>query len=32
MIKRIATRGNQQGQAFYGCRNYPKCYEMLPVG
>jgi hypothetical protein len=32
MVKRTAKRGNQQGQAFYGCPNYPKCYEMLPVG
>jgi restriction system protein len=31
MVKRIATRGEHKGEPFYGCPNYPKCKEILPV-
>jgi len=31
MIKRTAKSGSQVGKSFYGCSNYPKCREILPV-
>ncbi len=31
MVVRIARRGAHQGTRFYGCRNYPKCREMIPL-
>ena len=31
MILRTAQRGASVGQQFYGCRNFPKCRQMLPV-
>lgn len=27
MVRRVARRGNQQGETFWGCRNYPQCRE-----
>lgn len=29
MVRRVAGRGAQQGQAFWGCPNYPKCRETM---
>lgn len=31
MVLRTASRGQNQGGRFYGCRNYPQCREVLPV-
>jgi hypothetical protein len=31
MVIRIAARGEHQGKQFYGCPNYPRCREMLPI-
>ncbi|MBU4349933.1 topoisomerase DNA-binding C4 zinc finger domain-containing protein [bacterium] len=32
MILRIAKRGSNTGGKFYGCSNYPRCKETLPIG
>jgi hypothetical protein len=32
MVVRTAARGARQGEQFYGCPNYPKCRETLPIG
>ena len=29
MVLRTAKKGNQQGQKFWGCHNYPKCREVI---
>jgi hypothetical protein len=29
MVLRTASKGTQAGQQFYGCRNYPKCREII---
>ncbi len=31
MVLRTATRGQQQGQQFYGCANYPKCRHRVAL-
>jgi len=31
MVLRTARQGDHKGQQFFGCRNYPRCREMLPV-
>lgn len=31
MVLRTASRGERAGQQFYGCPNYPKCRETVPV-
>jgi len=31
MILRIAKRGTNAGGKFYGCSNYPRCKETLPI-
>ena len=31
MVLRTARRGNTPGQQFYGCPNYPRCREMIPL-
>jgi hypothetical protein len=31
MVLRQAGRGDRQGQAFFGCPNYPKCRQTQPV-
>lgn len=31
MVVRTVARGEHQGEQFYGCRNYPKCREKLPL-
>jgi hypothetical protein len=31
MVVRTARRGKNRGQQFYGCPNYPKCRQMLPL-
>jgi len=31
MLLRIAKRGNKPGMQFYGCSNYPRCREMIPI-
>ena len=31
MVLRTASRGERQGQQFYGCRNYPNCREVRPL-
>jgi hypothetical protein len=30
MILRIAKKGNNQGQQFWGCSNFPRCRAMIP--
>lgn len=32
MIARVASRGENRGQRFWGCPNYPKCRQTLPLG
>lgn len=32
MVLREATRGERKGERFYGCPNFPKCYQRVPVG
>jgi hypothetical protein len=29
MVVRTATRGERQGQSFFGCPNYPRCRQTL---
>ena len=29
MVIRTAKKGNQRGEEFWGCRNYPKCREIV---
>ena len=31
MVIRTAKKGNQKGEEFWGCRNYPKCREIVKV-
>jgi len=31
MVVRTVARGERRGKQFYGCPNYPKCREMLPL-
>lgn len=31
MVKRIARRGDNAGQEFWGCPNYPKCRNIVPI-
>ena len=31
MVVRTAARGEHQGKQFYGCPNYPKCQQVLPL-
>lgn len=31
MVLRTAQRGNKAGMKFYGCPNYPRCAEIIPV-
>lgn len=31
MIKRQASRGSKVGQQFWGCPNFPKCREIIPI-
>lgn len=31
MIKRVAKKGDAQGQVFFGCPNYPKCREIARI-
>lgn len=31
MVERKATRGDNLGQRFWGCANYPKCRSVLPI-
>ena len=31
MVLRTASKGKQAGQQFFGCPNYPKCRETVPV-
>ena len=31
MIKRQASRGSNAGQQFWGCPNFPKCREIIPL-
>jgi hypothetical protein len=31
MVLRTASRGERHGQQFYGCPNYPRCRETVPV-
>jgi len=32
MVVRTAGQGAHRGEQFYGCPNYPKCRETLPIG
>jgi len=32
MVVRTAAHGAHSGEQFYGCPNYPKCRETLPIG
>ena len=29
MVKRTATRGQNKGNIFYGCSNYPRCKNVM---
>ncbi len=31
MVVRTVAKGDHQGKQFYGCSNYPRCREMLPL-
>jgi hypothetical protein len=31
MVKRKAAKGENAGQEFWGCSNYPKCRETMPI-
>ena len=31
MVVRVASRGDRQGERFYGCPNYPRCREAMPM-
>lgn len=31
LVKRLAKRGNNSGQEFYGCTSYPKCHFTLNI-
>ena len=31
MVLRVASKGKQKGNQFYGCPNYPKCRQVLPT-
>jgi len=31
MVLRVATRGKQKGEHFYGCTNYPQCRELISI-
>jgi len=31
MVSRVYSRGGNRGRRFFGCPNYPKCRETLPV-
>jgi len=31
MVLKTARHGNHEGQQFYGCPNYPRCREVLPL-
>ena len=31
MVERRATRGRQEGEPFYGCLNFPRCREIVPI-
>lgn len=31
MVERVASRGPQAGQPFWGCENYPNCREIKPM-
>ena len=32
MVARTAGQGTNAGKKFYGCPNYPKCREIIPIG
>jgi hypothetical protein len=32
MVLREASRGSRRGERFYGCVNFPKCREVIPLG
>jgi ssDNA-binding Zn-finger/Zn-ribbon topoisomerase 1 len=32
MVERVAKKGQNAGQKFLGCPNYPKCKEMAAIG
>lgn len=31
MVLRTAKKGRSEGEDFYGCRNYPRCQQMLKI-
>jgi len=31
MVIRVASKGEQKGNQFYGCPNFPKCRQVLPI-
>jgi predicted RNA-binding Zn-ribbon protein involved in translation (DUF1610 family) len=31
MLRRRSTKGDNVGKEFYGCPNYPRCHEMVPI-
>jgi len=31
MVLRVASREDRQGERFYGCPNYPRCRQVMPV-
>jgi hypothetical protein len=32
MVLRTASKGRAKGTKFYGCVNYPKCTQVMPLG
>ncbi len=31
MVKRVASRGKNKGNVFYGCSNYPRCKNLITI-
>ena len=31
MVKRVASRGANKGNIFYGCSNYPRCKNLITI-
>ena len=32
MVVRVASQGRHKGHKFFGCLNYPRCTQVLPIG
>ena len=31
LVKRVATRGKNKGNTFYGCSNFPRCKTLISI-